>query len=362
MPKNLSVDPFAEESAELTHRADAPTHESIMVPLMGVSTPLDQIPRNVVARPVSIFEIERDPLQPRRAIPSAAMVDWDGSAAHVPSVLERWYVLANQQTEGAIALDDYLQGEAPKSNDRRTPLADSFIDLLGLARSILDHGLDNPILVAAGKIESGERRWLAYHLLYSFSHDDHWSRIPAREVGQPNVWRQAGENGARSNLNAISLARQLALLIMDLYRALDVEFQPYDIPPGTCDQPFYAQVADGDEYRVPPGAKNRLLAAMGLKNAVQLRQYRALLRVPAEIWTRADDENWPETWLREFIRKSKPATRNSSYAKPIKLKITSDLAPRWDKVRELILAHRPSATDQSILGELVEFYLSERKS
>ena len=66
------------------------------------------------------------------------------------------------------------------------------------------------------------------------------------------------------------------------------------------EQAFYAQVADGAAWRIPRGQGERLLNAMGLSDAGQLRQYRALLRLPADLWRRGDDESLTEGELRKM--------------------------------------------------------------
>ena len=172
------------------------------------------------------------------------------------------------------------------------------------------------------------------------------------------MWRQAAENGARENLNAISRARQLARLIMELYREMGHDFAPYRIPYGECDQIYFAQVADGETYPFPPGTKDRLIAFMGVKSHVQLRQYRALLRVPPEVWVQADDENWPEARLRPYtaVKADKGVTSVTPTKAPT-LKLTSDLVPKWAKVVEMVQQQQGATTPQNILQRMIECYL-----
>jgi len=61
-------------------------------------------------------------------------------------------------------------------------------------------------------------------------------------------------------------------------------------------------VADGIQWRVLPGDSQKILTFLGLNNPVQLRQYRALLRVDYEVWDFADDNNITEFEIREMIR------------------------------------------------------------
>jgi ParB-like chromosome segregation protein Spo0J len=187
------------------------------------------------------------------------------------------------------------------------------IDLADLAISIRKTGLTNPITVVRMdriyRLETGERRWLAYHLLNIYFPDEDWNRIPAHLVDEISVWRQASENNARADLNAISRARQLAILLMDLLAERGYEFYTFDelIETGGTEREYYAQVADGNEFRVPRGEGERLLNAMGLKNPTQIRQYRQLLRLPDEVWQEADDKNLTEGEIRRW------AYRNTSY-------------------------------------------------
>ena len=273
---------------------------------------------------VSIQEITPNPIQPRYSIPHDLSDIYELQPSTVVDILERWILevqLETRQTDFDIV--SHLRGQATDrgalvetdespSADGEQPAASkhaALMKLIDLAASIRRDGLSNPIsLVHHGdryEIETGERRWLAYHILYwKFGDGDqrpdgsivNWSRIPSRIVNRVDVWRQASENNARDNLNAISRARQLALLLMDLHGWQN--FAP--LPDCESEQAFYAQVADGSVWRVPRGQGERLLNAMGLSNAAQLRQYRALLRLPADLWRRGDDEDLSEGELRKI--------------------------------------------------------------
>ncbi|MCY4246332.1 MAG: ParB N-terminal domain-containing protein, partial [Chloroflexi bacterium] len=194
---------------------------------------------------VSIHEIYPNPIQPRYSIPHDLTDIFALQPASVVDILERW-ILEIQHEPGKQAFDivAYLRGQTTDrgalAETDESPLADddlptstkvaALMKLIDLAASIRRDGLSNPIsLMHHGdryEIETGERRWLAYHILYwKFGDGDkrpdgsivNWSRIPARIVNRVDVWRQASENNARDNLNAISRARQLSLLLMDLH-------------------------------------------------------------------------------------------------------------------------------------------------
>ena len=273
---------------------------------------------------VSIHEIQPNSIQPRYSIPHDIADIFALVPKNVVDIFERW-IIEVQLEKGQKDYDivNFLLGTATDRGERAesqdgeqapsTQIASSkelaLMKLIDLAASIRRDGLSNPISLVQHdshyELETGERRWLAYHILYwKFGDGDkrpdgtvvNWSRIPARIVTQVDVWRQASENNARDNLNAIGRARQLSLLLMDMHGWHN--FNKLDACPS--EQAFYAQVADGSSWRIPRGQGERLLNAMGLSDASQLRQYRALLRLPAELWRKGDDEDLSEGELRKM--------------------------------------------------------------
>ncbi|MCY3781862.1 MAG: ParB N-terminal domain-containing protein [Chloroflexi bacterium] len=273
---------------------------------------------------VSIQEIHPNTIQPRYSIPHDLTDIFALHPRNIVDIFERWIIEVQLETgrkdfdvlpflHGAVT----HRGEQAESDNTDSSAADhppsskeqGLMKIVDLAASIRRDGLSNPISLVRHtdhfEIETGERRWLAYHLLYwKFGDGDqradgslvNWSRIPSRVVNQVDVWRQASENNARDNLNAIGRARQLALLLMDLHGWNN--FAKID----ACEneQAFYAQVADGALWRIPRGQGERMLNAMGLSDAGQLRQYRALLRLPADLWRKGDDEDLTEGELRKM--------------------------------------------------------------
>lgn len=276
----------------------------------------------LVAKPVSIHDILPDPKQPRRQIPSIIRQQWDGYADTVAGMFGVWAAAFADESRRELkdieaVIDQVLEGEevspaevyqGEKNDPKRHwgVIGGALMAVVNLAAEIRRDGLTNPITIVRLSnqflIETGERRWLAFHLLNIFYPDSTaWKRIPAREVAASSVWRQASENTARAQLNAISMARQLAILLMDLYG--NDRFEPYYemVQSGQCDRAYYAQVSDGNVWRVPRGKGEQLVNAMGITNPVQLRQYRDLLRLPDEVWMLADDLNWKESFIRSSI-------------------------------------------------------------
>lgn len=255
------------------------------------------------ASPVSIFDIMPDPRQPRRAIPYVVRQSWDGNPHDLADLFNRWVGMIEAERGGTpFDVNRYLAAvDDIERPEEIGPMEESFLTLMELAVSIRQEGLTNPITVAPiglkYQLETGERRWLSYHLLYLHTQDQKFAKVAARTVEKVNIWRQAAENNARSNLNAISKARQFAVLLMDLLEAKRGDAFSH-IDQFEREQLYYAQIADGDLYSVPRNTGERLLAAMGLKNTKQLRDYRALLKLPGIVWQIADDMSWSEYHLR----------------------------------------------------------------
>ncbi len=281
------------------------------------------------AVPISIFDIVPDEAQPRRAIPQAVLENWEhtGNLLHdMPLLFEIWETLVNAQRsndEPLFLLENYLGqdvveergNEAHEYDPEINPIERALVKIADIALSIRKYGLNNPITVAplvpAGYvIETGERRWLAYHLLHAKGLktqqegiDDDFSTISARKVDHVSVWRQAAENGARDDLNAIGKARQIAVLTMDLHQtfnqAIFLPFEEFE-----HDRHFYAQIysnENGSFLRAIRGTQDHIIAAVGLKSGRQVSQYRKLLTLPDEAWTLADDHNLSEYALRQIV-------------------------------------------------------------
>jgi nitrogen regulatory protein PII-like uncharacterized protein len=284
-------------------------------------------------RNIEIATIRPDRMQPRRVVPSVIRANRDDNPYQM---ITNWLKLIAQERQerfdratvaGLLTDHDRPDNEFPwqmyllegvtergwdEGSDRMPdvardvildtgPLETSFVKVINLAESIHRDGLSNPISVAKAEgtnyvIETGERRWLAYHLLDMFLEDHDYSKIPARVVDEVSIWRQAAENNARDNLNAVSRARQLAILLMDLYGVDNFE----GLDNFAHEQDFYAQVADGTAYPVPRGKGEQVINAMGLKNTVQIRQYRGILRLEHRQWELADDTDMTERQIRDL--------------------------------------------------------------
>ena len=310
----MSKRPRNRDQGMFDNLQDAPSLEESNNAIFGVNPfPVTQM---IKVKFVEIESIYPDPAQPRRAIPSELRNRWNIREHSYEDLIALWFTYMGSEFD----LDAYLlDGNTERSqlDQNNQPLLPefeptdavqaSFIHLLELAASILREGLTNPITISrVGNdymIETGERRWLAYHLLnvyFEDSGEQDWSKIPARVMPERSVWRQATENNVRENLNAVSRARQLAILLMDIHGWDNFR----SITDFADEQEFYAQVSDGREWQIPTDKIEQLLKSMGLNNQTQLRQYRTILRAHPMLWQIADDNDWTENAIREAHRLS----------------------------------------------------------
>ncbi len=325
---------------------------------------------------ISLFNIVPNLIQPRYSIPHVLTDIYTVQSDTIEDIFQRWIEEVKlERAQGDFDITSYLLGEntsrgeqAEKPDDELTPISTnppsniekSLMKIVDLAASIRRDGLSNPVSLVHRdgyyELETGERRWLAYHMLnWKFGEHDllqngqqrNWSRIPARIVKEVDIWRQASENNARDNLNAISKARQLALLLMDLH-GWD-NFVPFD--QFENEQDFYSQVADGNQWRIPRGSGEQLLNAMGLSDASQLRQYRALLRLPLDEWRKGDDKNLTEGELRKIQNQSYTVTGVTVSPEKDQVDPLQKLATDADQWRKKI-RKQMSTTDQNARHEL----------
>lgn len=240
--------------------------------------------------------------QPRRVIPASIRGEWFGDPEELPEVLSNWHLIVEKRLDQPIDLPTFLRAKGDIDSLEKSPAAKDdpmvgvYLSLVGLAADIFQNGLRDPISITPHKdgylLVKGERRTLAHHLLNLHVSGD-FSRLLAFEEDRLDIWAQA-DNGTHEDLNAIAKARQLSLLIMDMYRGdPGISFDAYEtmILPGEPDRRFYAQVSNGNVYRIKQDYAQRLATSMGIRgvSADAIRQYRRLLEVPDAIWQQADD-------------------------------------------------------------------------
>jgi len=300
----------------LFSEADKVSPQELDNSIFGTDGWFDGIVEDETINYVQIQQIYADPTQPRRAVPSYIGQGWDGNPQLVQQIFESWLQAVNDERGSQINLKAYFMAMDTDRADDALPeahpqsLEANFMAVVDLAVSIRRDGLTNPITVAPHKngymIETGERRWLAFHMLDMLFNEvdgDKWQNIPARVVDKSSIWRQASENNVRADLNAIDKARQFALLLMDLLKERGANFTSFSeyTDAGMMDRTYYAQIANSEEYRIPRGKSDQMINAMGLKHVRQLSYYRNLLTLPDEAWQMADNYNIAERALRQCI-------------------------------------------------------------
>jgi ParB/RepB/Spo0J family partition protein len=161
--------------------------------------------RSLDGRQIPIDQIRPDPAQPRKLLP--------------PDLVE---VLAS----GGSSFDilDQLRARAERDKWTRERMA----ELDALAYSIDEDGLMNPIRVIPDgddcyRIEEGERRWWAHHILVQQGKEQ-FQTIPAFVVEPTSVSsgllrRRVAENVLRSDFTAIELGRAMASRIQEILDA-----------------------------------------------------------------------------------------------------------------------------------------------
>jgi hypothetical protein len=319
----MGSDPFGGDEAEEQPQPQARPELSMSeadAALFGELTRRESTRQTI--RPTSIFNIFPDVKQPRRAVPSVVRVKWSGKPGDIADLFNAWlsHIDAERKAAGRppFDLDSVLWAEAVEAHghaeddfqhdEMAGPIERSFRRVVELAISIRRDGLANPITVCrvpnGYQVETGERRWLAFHILFGYFNGDDgkpqerekWENIPAIVVDRFNVWRQASENAARADLNAIGRARQFSILLMDLLAEQGVIFKPFEdlVKPDQSDRPYYAQAAF---HRVPSGKSEQLTNGLGVSHRAAFSRCRTLLNLPDEIWMIGDSLDLSEDEL-----------------------------------------------------------------
>ena len=269
----------------------------------------------IIARPISIQVIGADIKQPRRIFPAEIRGDWQGTAERVPSMLRQWHEMVEKYLSYKLDATKLVMGHGDSFDLSDSVMVNGYIDLCDLAATIVHDTMLNPITVQTGYgglfvIETGERRWLAHHLLVMYGHDK-FDKIAAQVV-KYNAFRQAAENASRKPLNAVGVARQLALILMHMH-GID-KFQSWEVcvSPGECDRNYYVQALN---LSTPRGPGNRLLGLTGIKNRQMVSNYRAIMDLPDDVWQQADEEDWTESACRVVISRAEEDRKQRNYDK-----------------------------------------------
>src|SRR5512145_2631813 len=122
-----------------------------------------------VARPISIYDIYPSPTQPRRTMPSYIRAAWAGDPATIPNLFTVWEATAGtEHPQGYDFIRAAWAGEEADRPEDLPPALSSLLAVVDIAVSIRQIGLIYaPTALPIGnnkyQLETGERRWLAYH-------------------------------------------------------------------------------------------------------------------------------------------------------------------------------------------------------
>lgn len=254
--------------------------------------------------------VRPDPLQPRRVLPDRIYHAFHaGQMTPTQALRELIQIaqLAGRQNGRPFTnvLDLLGNPEDENSNDLPafTPEEQLVRDLVNLAITIRDDGQVNPLTVVdvsegatrQYRIETGERRYWATWVLRDFIPGyESDGMIPSIVIPNESAsaFRQAKENTARSGLSAIAMARQVALLLLQIHG--------YPMPESGVTNDFYRQALDLD-LRGKREYTTLVLSALGGIHKRQLSRYKSLLRICDEALELADRHNLEESHLRLIL-------------------------------------------------------------
>jgi hypothetical protein len=255
---------------------------------------------------LNLLLVYPDPVQPRRILPERIYQQfWAGRLTQTQALKELVslaQIAARQNARPFNSVTDFLNSEDEEETANTPSLSHEeqlVKDLVNLSATIRDDGQVNPLTVVdvsdgtsiQYRIETGERRYWATWLLRDFFPGyNHDGKIPCIVVpaDKASTFRQAKENTARAGLNAIAMARQVALLLLTVHG--------YEIPNEAVSMGFYRQALELD-LRSKREFTADVLSALGGIDKHQLKRHKALLRLCDEAVETADRHNIDEIKL-----------------------------------------------------------------
>jgi len=260
---------------------------------------------------IAISLIRPDAAQPRRVLPETIHYAFHSQeitpVQALKQYIEKVRIISREKGRPFENLMDLLiSADGAKDEVELTPPERDLRDLTNLAVTLRSDGQVNPLTIVdrtegampSYVIETGERRYWANYIDMEFIpgyQGDGTIPCIILPPGQASVFRQAKENTSRAGLNAIGMARQVALLILAVY-----DIHP---PLGPIPHDFYRQALELD-LRSKREFTTDILSAMGGISRKRLSQYKALLALSDEAIELADRHSVDEGKLREVLRVS----------------------------------------------------------
>ena len=248
--------------------------------------------------------VRPNPLQARRVLPDRVYQDFHAERVTPTQALREVVKLAKiAAKQNGRPFDNVLdllgnpEDENAPEPSSLTPVEQLLRDLTNLAVTIRDDGQVNPLTVVDAsdggiqkfRIETGERRYWATWLLKDFIPGYQGDgMIPCIIIPQEreSPFRQAKENTTRSGLNAVAMARQIALLL------IYVHGKP--MPTGPVPMDFYRQALDLD-LRGKREYTEAVYSSLGGISKQNFAKYKSLLKLgdeAIEIADRNDIDLW----------------------------------------------------------------------
>jgi hypothetical protein len=232
--------------------------------------------------------VRPNPLQARRVLPDRVYQDFHAERVTPTQALREVVKLAKiAAKQNGRPFDNVLDllgnpedDNAPEPSSL-TPVEQLLRDLTNLAVTIRDDGQVNPLTVVDAsdggiqkfRIETGERRYWATWLLKDFIPGYQGDgMIPCIIIPQEreSPFRQAKENTTRAGLNAVAMARQIALLLLYVHG--------YEMPTGPVPMDFYRQALELD-LRGKREYTETVYSSLGGISKALFSEYKSLLKL-----------------------------------------------------------------------------------
>lgn len=276
---------------------------------LGADTPQTLAASGLQVEYIHIEMIRPDPANPRRVLPQHIYETFHNQQIRPEQALRQFVEytkqIAKQHGRGFGSLMDLLPSTADEIEEtgNLTPEEVTLRDLVILADTLRNDNQVNPITVVeirqqggTGRtflIETGERRYWATWILRELPGYDGDGTIPCLNVtGRQSVFRAARENTSRAGLNAIATARQIAILLLNVYG-----IEP---PMGPVPNDWYRQALDLD-LRGKREYTAEILSSMGGMHRRDFSRYKALLQLSDAAMEMADRYQMEERKLRPLV-------------------------------------------------------------
>lgn len=246
--------------------------------------------------------IRPDPANPRRVLPQHLYEAFHNQQIRPEQALRQFIgytkEIAKSHGRGFGSLLDLLPTSDEKDDETPlTPEEKTLRDLVVLADTLRNDSQVNPItVIQVGNvylIETGERRYWASWILRDLPGYSGDGTIPCLNVtGKSSVFRAAKENTSRAGLNAMAMARQIALLLLAVHGV--------DAPMGPVPNEWYRQAVDLD-LRAKREYTTEIMTALGGIHRRDFSRYKALLNLCDEAMELADRYQLEERKLRPLV-------------------------------------------------------------